>query len=90
MLLLERLKPIDAGYELDRCCMEGTRQSVLNQILGWATSPCERGDSPRRNTYWVYGSPGIGKTSLAHSICEKLHRQSTLLELFSAGGMTQI
>ena len=53
--------------------MEGTRQSILNQIMDWV-----KNDSPRGNTYWFYGSPGIGKTSLAHSICENLHDRRQL------------
>ena len=68
--LLERLKPVMAGYDLDRCCMEGTRQSILSQIMTWVA---DSKGTPRRNTYWLYGSPGIGKTSLAHSICATLH-----------------
>ena len=71
--LLERLKPVMAGYDLDRCCMEGTRQSILSRIMAWVADSQERNDTPRRNTYWLYGSPGIGKTSLAHSICATLH-----------------
>ena len=32
--------------------------------------------------YWFYGSPGIGKTSLAHSICANLHDQRQLAGAF--------
>ena len=39
-------------------------------------NPHASNDAPR--TYWLYGSPGIGKSSLAHSICEKLHHQKHL------------
>jgi hypothetical protein len=62
--------------------MEGTRQSILTQIMAWVAKPLEGCDSPRRHTYWFYGSPGIGKTSLAHSICEKLHDQKHLAGAF--------
>jgi Cdc6-like AAA superfamily ATPase len=57
------------------------------QIIAWVTNGSEQTDG--RNTYWIYGLPGIGKTSLAHSICASLHDQSSLLERFSAGGMTR-
>jgi len=51
--------------------MEGTRESLLNHILSWVTdNPGQAGAS---NIYWVYGLPGIGKTSLVHSICARLH-----------------
>src|SRR5260221_12226100 len=76
--LLGRLKPVDAGYHLERCCMEGTRQSILNRITAWVTNPPEQSGASWRNTYWFYGSPGIGKTSLAHSICASLHDRKHL------------
>src|SRR5882757_2660063 len=75
-LLLRRLKPVEAGYDIDGRCMEGTRQYILNRVLEWVTNPHASTDAPR--TYWLYGSPGIGKSSLAHSICEKLHHQKHL------------
>jgi len=82
--LLERLDPVKAGagYDLDRCCMEGTRQSILNRITAWVADPQERNDGSQSNTYWFYGSPGIGKTSLAHSICASLHKQEQLAGAF--------
>jgi len=39
-------------------------------------------DPQEGNTYWFYGSPGIGKTSLAHSICEELHQRKRLAGAF--------
>src|SRR5258706_1617458 len=79
-LLLRRLKPVEAGYDIDGRCMEGTRQYILNQVLNWVANTHASNGAPR--TYWLYGSPGIGKSSLAHSICEKLHHQKHL-----AGGI---
>src|SRR5260370_26138621 len=32
-LLLLQLKSVEAGYDLNRCCMEATRQSLLNEIV---------------------------------------------------------
>jgi len=58
--------------------MEGTRQAILNRVIDWVTDPQETNSATKSNTYWFYGSPGIGKTSLAHSICEKLHDQKHL------------
>jgi hypothetical protein len=57
--------------------MEGTRQSILNDITTWVTSSSGSG-----STYWVYGLPGIGKTSLAHSICEALDERNQLIGSF--------
>ena len=60
--------------------MEGTRKSVLEQIMAWVTNGL--GQTDRSNTYWIYGAPGIGKTSLAHSICASLHDKEQLAGAF--------
>ena len=60
--------------------MEGTRKSLLEQIIAWVTNGSEQAD--RGNTYWIYGLPGIGKTSLGHSICANLHDEERLAGAF--------
>jgi len=79
-LLLGRLKDVKTTYTWDLCCMEGTRKSLLDNVIAWATNGLERTD--RRNVYWIYGLPGIGKTSLAHSICASLHDKEQLAGAF--------
>ena len=79
-ILLSRLKNVKTGYDRDLCCMEGTRKSLLEQIMDWVTNGLEQTDS--RNTYWIYGLPGIGKTSLAHSICASLQDKGQLAGAF--------
>ena len=76
-LLFRRLKPVETSYHWDLCCMDGTRQYLLNQITAWVTKEWRQEDE--NNTYWVYGLPGIGKTSLAHSICASLHKEGNHL-----------
>jgi len=75
--LLTRLKRVETGYDLTLCCMEGTRETLLNQLIAWAANA-----SDPSNIYWIHGLPGIGKTSLAHSICEKLHNEYRLAGAF--------
>ena len=83
--LLTRLKRVVTGYDLTLCCMEGTRETLLNQIMAWAAN-----EPDTSNLYWIHGLPGIGKTALAHSICEKLHDKKCLAGAFSARGMMRI
>ena len=78
-LLFRRLKPVSTSYHRKLCCMDGARQSPLNQIMDWVTNKSGQENGLRRNVYWVYGSPGIGKMSLAHSICTSLHEQNHLV-----------
>ena len=57
--------------------MGGTRESILNEVTAWVTS-----ESGPNNTFWIYGLPGIGKTSLAHSICQTLDERNQLVGAF--------
>jgi len=79
-LLLGRLKYVKTSYHQGLRCMEGTRTSLLEQIIAWATTRSEQTNG--RNIYWIYGVPGIGKTSLAHSICASLDDQEQLAGAF--------
>ena len=75
--LLTRFKRVETGYDRTLCCMQGTRETLLNQIMDWVAN-----ESDTRNVYWAHGLPGIGKTALAHSICEKLHDKRRLAGAF--------
>ena len=86
-IVLSRLKDVKTGYDQDLCCMEGTRKSVLEQIMASVTNGLEQ--TNRRNTYWIHGPPGIGKTSLAHSICASLHDKEQLAGAFFCKGDDQ-
>ena len=77
--LLERLEPVKTNYHQDFCCMDGTREMLLEQVIDWVTKEPGQKES---NTYWIYGLPGIGKTSLAHSICARLHKENHLAGAF--------
>ena len=79
-LLLGRLESVKTNSHQDFCCMDGTREMLLDQVIFWATK--ESGKKPESNTYWIYGMPGIGKTSLAHSICARLHKRKHLAGAF--------
>src|SRR5258706_7220217 len=81
-LLFRRLKPVETGYNRELRCMDGTRQSLLNQIVDWVPNQSGEENVLQRNAYWFYGSPGIGKTSLAHSICASLHERNHLAGAF--------
>ena len=81
-VLLAQLHSVKADHDSDRGCMEGTRKAILAQTMKWVTTPQEIDDGLQRNTYWFYGPPGIGKTSLAHSICEDLDERGHLAGAF--------
>jgi hypothetical protein len=80
--LFRRLKPVDTSYHHSLRCMDGTRQSLLSHIMDWVAIESVQENLLQSNVYWFYGSPGIGKTSLAHSICADLHERNQLAGAF--------
>src|SRR5258706_6884554 len=64
------------------CCLAAPRQSLLNHIEDWVANEPGHENGQQSNTYWFYSSPGIGKTSLAHSICASLHKRKHLAGAF--------
>src|SRR5258706_12350704 len=81
-LLFRRLKPVETGYHRNLRCMDGTRQSLLNQITDWVANKSGQESVLQRNAYWLYGSPGIRKMLLAHLICASLHKRNHLAAAF--------
>src|SRR5258706_5417213 len=81
-LLFSLLKPVSTSHHRKLCCMDSTRQSLLNQIMDWVDNKSGQESVLRGNAYWLYSSPGIGKTSLAHSICASLHKRNHLAGAF--------
>lgn len=76
---LDRLKPVEASYDPKRGCMPETRKTILDQITEWAIRPLAEGESPyTNNVYWLYGMPGLGKTTVANSLCARLHAHKQL------------
>ncbi|KAJ7884841.1 hypothetical protein B0H14DRAFT_3432243 [Mycena olivaceomarginata] len=66
---LEKLHPVlDSRYDTEgsRACMDGTRVSVLAQLLAWATDP----SAP--SVYWLNGMAGTGKSAIARSFAKLL------------------
>ena len=88
--LFRRLMPVKTGYHREFRCMDGTRQSLLSQITDWVANKSGQENVLQKNLLWFYGSPGIGKMSLAHSICASLHERNHLAGAFSVGGTTRI
>jgi Cdc6-like AAA superfamily ATPase len=53
-------------------CMEGTRISVLEDLLRWAADP----KAPR--IHWITGKAGEGKSAVARSLCSQLQDLGSL------------
>ncbi|KAG9103299.1 hypothetical protein FRC06_011491, partial [Ceratobasidium sp. 370] len=75
---LRELKPVDlAGYDPDRQCILGTRVGIIDELATWAQ---QSDDGPR--LAWVHGLAGLGKSSIATSVCVLLDAQGVLASSF--------
>ena len=52
-------------------CMEGTREQILADLEEWAVNNAA-------NVFWLNGMAGTGKTSISHSLCERLDEHKVL------------
>jgi NACHT domain len=80
--VLKRLIPVEAAnYDEDHSCMEGTRTAILDNIIAWAACPFEgstQSNHSESNVFWLYSMPGLGKTSVANSLCDRLRKGENL------------
>jgi hypothetical protein len=53
-------------------CAPGTRVSTMQEILSWA------GDSDSSDVLWMNGLSGTGKSTIARTLCQQLHKQGLL------------
>ncbi|KAG9101678.1 hypothetical protein FRC07_010286, partial [Ceratobasidium sp. 392] len=75
---LRELKPADrAGYDPVRQCIAGTRIGVIDELTHWAQKP-----GPGPCFAWVRGHAGLGKSSVATSLCLRLNDQHSLASSF--------
>ncbi|KAG8720369.1 hypothetical protein FRC09_009675 [Ceratobasidium sp. 395] len=74
--LLEKLVVSGASYDLSRCCLDGTRVGILEDIRDWTLGT---NSAP---LFWLYGPAGCGKSSIATSMSELLYKSNALAGSF--------
>ncbi|KEP46357.1 putative WD40-repeat protein (notchless protein), related protein, partial [Rhizoctonia solani 123E] len=66
--MLRLLRPLDPnGYDPRQACMGGTREVILNRIVTWTQNR-----ENAQGLMWISGQAGMGKTSVATSLCQRL------------------
>jgi hypothetical protein len=75
--LYEQLKPVSsASYNSKYAphgCLEGTRTSVLKLLHDWSHKPF-----PEFGVFWLAGTVGTGKTTIAKTFCDQSAREGCL------------
>ncbi|KAG9126118.1 hypothetical protein FRC07_004798 [Ceratobasidium sp. 392] len=72
-LILEKLIIPGATYDLSRGCLDGTRVEILEDIHNWAL-----GAAGSTSFFWLYGPAECGKSAIATSVSETLHKAGVL------------
>ncbi|KAG9123735.1 hypothetical protein FRC07_014123, partial [Ceratobasidium sp. 392] len=72
-IILKELIVPGASFDLSRGCLEGTRVEILEDIRNW-TLPATGSAA----LFWLYGPAGCGKSAIATSVSEELHKAGAL------------
>ncbi|QRV96561.1 hypothetical protein RhiJN_24579 [Ceratobasidium sp. AG-Ba] len=71
---LKELDPVKfAAYNPGQQCLSHTRVTIIEALTIWA-----QGQDEQRRVTWLYGLAGLGKSSVATSVCMRLHAQGLL------------
>ncbi|KAG9121816.1 hypothetical protein FRC07_002069 [Ceratobasidium sp. 392] len=71
---LKELKPAEqSSYDPARECIAGTRVDIIDDIVAWT----QKSDASS-TLAWVQGLAGLGKSSIATSVCRRLDEQNML------------
>ena len=54
-------------------CTEGTRVDIIEKIMAWAN---ETDPAKAPSVYWLTGLAGLGKTTIAYTICKRLEEEA--------------
>ncbi|KAG8729755.1 hypothetical protein FRC10_003476, partial [Ceratobasidium sp. 414] len=77
-MLLDKLNPVSkARYDPSHVCLAGTREAIIGNITTW----CESSNETNR-LLWVHGQAGLGKSTIAASVCQKLDGSDILAASF--------
>ncbi|KZP14714.1 TPR-like protein [Athelia psychrophila] len=69
-----------ASWDPTMACLPGTRATILSIIHPWARS------LDGRNVLWLKGVAGSGKSAIAHTIAQSLHKDGRLASSFFFNG----
>ena len=73
------LKPLqNVGWDSSRTCVRGTRSTVINDLVRWASNSGESGTAKNNRIHVLQGPTGCGKSSIAHSVAQAFHLQNRL------------
>ncbi|KXN87527.1 Vegetative incompatibility protein HET-E-1 [Leucoagaricus sp. SymC.cos] len=70
---------VGAGLNTQKLCFPGTRRELLDEIINWANNV--GGDVPR--VFWLHGTAGSGKSSIAHTIANYFRQLERLGSIFT-------
>jgi hypothetical protein len=67
-----------AGYNLEKQCLPNTRQTIIDEIVGWVNDP----NTMSASVFWLNGVAGSGKSAIAHTVARMFDEQRRLGSCF--------
>jgi hypothetical protein len=67
-----------AGYNLEKQCLPGTRQTIIDEIFHWVNDS----SSTSAGVFWLNGVAGSGKSAIAHTVARMCDEQKRLGSCF--------
>lgn len=75
---IDRLAPaVRSHYANVPPCLDGTRQQILNEIRMWSGN-----QTSSNKLLWIFGQAGLGKSSIAATLCRQYDKAGTLGSYF--------
>lgn len=79
ILYLNNLPKLEAiNWDSGKICARGTRQSIIDDVVRWASAPNPKGRIQESRIYMLSGPQGSGKSAIAHTIAQAFHHQKRL------------
>lgn len=66
-----------SGYDPARACLDGTRERIIADAVTWTEQ-----SAASEHMLWIYGQAGMGKSSIATSLCIQLAEDKVLAASF--------
>lgn len=72
-IYIDTLKGAESHFDNVKQCQAGTRKNILEDIFAWSQEK-----TGSKTLFWLHGHAGMGKSSIASSVCRKFKQDGTL------------
>ncbi|KAJ7937582.1 hypothetical protein B0H13DRAFT_162644 [Mycena leptocephala] len=71
-------------------CAPSTRKEILDEVFNWIDDEKSQPNAPARPIFWLKGSAGTGKSTIAYTVATRCRKQGTLGASFFCSRLNSI